>query len=201
MTNQPRFVNLGTMPVNVTTEQGSQRTVRPFRELQAMPWRTEQDCICVGNHYRNFPGLLEPFPGDETQPTPSGVQAQASSFRFRLSGEVIRASEAIVEAADAADAAAASTSDAEVAASEPVAQADTPVKSDESPEQDKLEYVAGMTAELAASLRDHGYATIAQLADCQSAAELRELAQVPGVKTVKFATKLAESAQDFLGWE
>lgn len=196
---QPRYVNPGSQPVYVRDENGRERVVRPFREMQVMPWRTDDDCICVGEHYSKFPGLLDRFPGEHDEATTPVVSAQASRGRFRLTGEV-RAADGTVKSVDSEPIADGITPlDAVAATPEslpPAVENDGPTEDD-----DDLEEIPGMTPEVADALRKAGYTSASRVADCQSPAELRELAQVPGVKTVKAATKLAESAQAMLGWE
>jgi len=197
--NQPRYVNPGSQPVYVRDENGRERVVRPFRELPVMPWRTEEDCICVGTHYAKFVGLLDRFPGERDEaPTPA-VSAQAARGVFRLTGEVRAADGTVKSVASEPIADGITSLDAVEAAPQLAPAAGETVESDA--DNDDLEDIPGVTPEIAKALRDNGYATASLIADCQSQAELRELAQVPGVKTVKAATKLAESAQAMLGWE
>jgi hypothetical protein len=213
--SDPRFINPGDHPVNVRDPQGHQRVVRPFRELTAFSWRTEQDCICVGQHYASFPGLLIPFPETEQKPEPAqadpapaaGADAglQAGTGRYKATGDVLRPDGTIKkdgEAQAAADVPGAGDPAADPAAGENEssgdAEPDAPEGQDDVQPDRPLEDVPGVSKILAKQLRAAGYATALSLAEAQDQKALAKLGKVKGVKD---ASALVDAAQTLLGWE
>lgn len=215
VSSDPRFINPGDHPVHVRDPQGHQRVVRPYRELTAFSWRTEQDCVCVGQHYANFPGLLIPFPEPEQKPAPApadpaaaaGAHAglTAGAGRYKATGDVLRPDGTIKkdgEAEPAEDASGAGDSAAEPAeGDDDVGDGADPDASDsqDDVQQDRpLEDVPGVTKILAKQLRAAGYATALSLAEAQDQKALTKLGKVKGVKD---ASALVDAAQTLLGWE
>lgn len=213
----PRFINPGDHPVHVRDPQGHQRVVRPFRELATFSWRTEADCICVGEHYASFPGLLTPFPEPEQKPAPvaqaaaapaAGADAglQAGAGRYKATGDVVRPDGSIKTdgvAAPAADAPgavdpAADSVEGDDAESGSEAEPDAPEGQDDVQPDRPLEDVPGVSKILAKQLRSAGYATALSLAEAQDEKALAKLGKVKGVKD---ASALVEAAQTLLGWE
>lgn len=211
----PRFINPGDHPINVRDPEGHQRVVRPFRELAAFSWRTEQDCICVGQHYASFPGLLIPFPEPEQKPAPvqadpvaaAGANAglTAGTGRYKATGDVLRPDGTIKKDGEAE--AAPDASGAGDAAADPVegddesgddAEPDAPESQDDIQQDRPLEDVPGVSKILAKQLRAAGYATALSLAEAQDQKALTKLGKVKGVKD---ASALVEAAQTLLGWE
>lgn len=103
-TAEPRFINNSAKLVYVQNPDGHDRVVRPFRELGIVAGRLESDCVVVGEHFRRFGGLLEPFPVADTpaaipaetkdpmDPNDRGVAARAmASGQFAAEGEVVGA--------------------------------------------------------------------------------------------------------------
>lgn len=101
-TSEPRFINRSTKLVYVQRPDGTDRVVRPFRELGVVAGRLEEDCVVEGEHYSKFSGLLEPFPvadspaalpaeaKDPMDPNDRGVAARAmASGQFAADGEVV----------------------------------------------------------------------------------------------------------------
>lgn len=219
-TPEPRFVNLAAHPVQVRDAAGHEHTVRPFRELAAYHWRKDVDCICVGQHYAKFQGLLAPFPEPEQPAAPPaqadpvgaglGIGAAASTGTYKATGDVLRP-DGTVKKDDqdtGASASAEAAGDSEPVDPEPVdevgdAQAADEQEAGESDASDvdedrPLEDVPGVTKALAAALRKAGYKTAVDLANCQTPVRLTKLGKVKGVKD---ADALAAAAQDLLGWE
>lgn len=214
--SEPRFINTSSHPVYVNDPNGHQVIVRPYRELTQFHWRKEEECVMVGAHYANFPGLLEPFPAESVVAAPpapvvdvpqgvdasAGVGAQASPGRYKATGDVLRPDGSIKkDGEDLADSVAVEGQDDgkqdEPAVDDADGQDD---HQDDEPDDDEdrpLEDVPGVTKKLASALRKAGYASALKLAECQTKPRLKKLAAVPGVVD---ATKLAEAAQDLLGW-
>jgi hypothetical protein len=212
----PRFINPGDHPVNVRDPQGHQRVVRPFRELTAFSWRTEDDCVCVGEHYASFPGILVPFPEPEQKPAPAAqadpaaaagadVGLQAGAGRYKATGDVLSPDGTIKkdgDAASAADAPGAGDPAADPAEgrdeSEGGADPDAPESQDDIQQDRPLEDVPGVSRALAKQLRAAGYDSAFALANVQDEKALAKLGKVKGVKD---AEALVDAAQTLLGWE
>jgi len=209
---EPRFINPGDQPVHVRDPQGHTRVVRPFRELAVFGWRKPEDCICVGAHYANFPGLLAPFPEPEQAPAPVAQAARepqagaelattAPTGRYRATGDVVRPDGTVKT--DSPRPAGQDRVGATAEPSEPVEADDEPGEEagdghEGDEQQDRpLEDVPGVNKVLASALRKAGYRTAVALADCQDDAALAKLGKVRGVRD---ARALAEAAQDLLGW-
>jgi hypothetical protein len=214
-TSDPRFINPGDHPVNVRDPHGHQRVVRPFRELASFSWRTEQDCICVGQHYASFPGLLIPFPESEQKLAPvqadpapaAGADAglTAGTGRYKATGDVLRPDGTIKkdgEAAAAPDVPGAGDPAADPAEGDDEgggdAEPDAPAGQDDVQQDRPLEDVPGVSKLLAKQLRAAGYETAHALAEAQDKNALAKLGKVKGVKD---ASALVEAAQTLLGWE
>lgn len=210
---EPRFINPSNNPVRVRDPQGNVRLVRPYRELAAFSWRKEEDCIAVGAHYANFPGLLAPFPEPE-QAAPAaqavqagaqaGVAAVAPKGRFRGTGDVVRPDGSVKNEGDQ-DTATAPDPDAADGTEDERDELDGG-EGDAEPEHDladddedrPLEDLPGMTAVLAAALRAAGYETVLSLADCQTKTKLKKLGKVSGVDD---AQALVDAAHKLLDWD
>lgn len=208
---EPKFVNLDSHPITVRDPQGHQRTVRPFRELAAFHWRTEEDCVCVGAHYAKFPGLLSPFPEPEQQAAQpaqavvggAGLAAAAQTGRYKATGDVLRPDGSIKKDAQDRDDAAGAQRDAEpdeAVDGEDGNESEDPASSDEEDEQQDrpLEDVPGVSKVLAAALRKAGYASAVALANVQDEKSLAKLGKVKGVRD---PGTLVDAAQTLLGWE
>jgi hypothetical protein len=208
---EPKFVNLDSQPITVRDPSGHMRIVRPFRELAVFHWRTEEDCVCVGQHYAKFPGLLSPFPEPEqkaAQPVQAaaggaGVAAAAQTGRYKATGDVLRPDGSIKKDAEARDDAAGSQVDAgrdeEVDGEDGNESEDAAEGGEEDEQQDRpLEDVPGVSKALAVALRKAGYASAVALANVQDEKSLAKLSKVKGVKD---AGTLVDAAQTLLGWE
>lgn len=210
---EPKFVNLDSHPVMVRDPQGHARTVRPFRELAAFHWRTEEDCVCVGAHYAKFPGLLSPFPEPEQAAAPAaqaapeaggaGLSAQAATGRYKATGDVLRPDGSIKQDNPDRDDAAGAERDADVDEAVDGEERDEPQDDPEVDAEDEqqdrpLEDVQGVSKPLATALRKAGFKTAAALAGCQDEKSLAKLGKVKGVRD---AADLVEAAQTLLGWE
>lgn len=167
----------------------------------------------VGAHYANFPGLLEPFPDDaqvvvppapvaspveppeEPVDNPSGVAAQASPGRYKATGDVLRPDGTIKKDGDDAPSPSPGGDQPEEPQAEPEVARDGDEEDDD--EDRPLEDIPGVSKKLASALRKAGYASAYAVANCQTKAKLKKLGSVSGVED---AAKLAEAAQDLLGW-
>lgn len=205
-TKEPRFVNLGDQPVYVNHRDGHQIVVRPFREM-TFDWRKPEDCICVGEHYRQFVGILVPHPEDaksatKTEPAVpvatagvAGVAAKAAGGRYRITGDVVGA-DGKVKTDDPpptpADGEPVDSDDDQEEAVEPEAAG-------ENDDEDRpLEDVPSVTKALAKKLITAGFKSADALAQCQTATKVKKLAKAVGDKDL--AEKIIGEAQDLLGY-
>lgn len=230
-TAEPRFINRSNKLVYVTRPDGSDRVVRCFRELGVVAGRLEEDCVVVGEHYRKFSGLLEPFPvadapaaipaetKDVMDPNDRGVAARAmASGQFAADGEVVGPDGKVkydIPQHDPAhpdhdpnfvpepvDDAVAISPDAPTVATDPVDTVEPEAPPVEEEVEDKpLTKVSGIGSKLAGNLTAVGIETAAALADHQDEEQQEQLVEVPGVRNLEHAAQLVANAQELLGWE
>tara|TARA_R100001086_G_scaffold226546_1_gene145226 strand:+ start:2266 stop:2922 length:657 start_codon:yes stop_codon:yes gene_type:complete len=212
---QPRFVNNTSHPVYIRDPNGHQRVVRPFRELGVIIGRKEEDCVCYGEHYGNFPGLLEPFPGSEPDPSAGAavanpmdpndpsIAARAQQHAFHAAGDVISPSGEVKRSTGDEDPETEGEDDGLTGDEVIDVEVDDDLEDDadaDYPEDAELVDVKMIGDRLAANLQSIGIGSAAALAAMQDDEDLEKLRQVDGVRNLKHARQLVEHAQTLLGW-
>ena len=225
---EPRFINNSSKIIHVATPDGGQKCVRPYRELHVIPGRVEDDCIVKGAHYKQFVGLLEPFPGTESvvpataaeldpmDPNNLGAAARASKGSFQGSGDVV-SPDGTVKREEGNEDPEPPTPDAVIDKEvdndneEPedgvvfdAEEGDEEEGDEEEGDEEEdclLTDIEGIGPRLAENLVAIGVDTASALADMQTDAQLKKLVGVAGIRNAKHAKELVERAQSILGWE